>query len=283
MSSYIVTGVPPTNPIPLRILNPMPQSDLNYDYGYQRKRPVSHLNSKARSGAPNFRELTDAIHSFTLNWADRPLSTARALKQFYEQNRGGAFIMVDHEGGGREYVGRFSTPVEPVPTRNASWTIQSVQFDELPLIPMRHYPLNWDADAVWMDPIDFDGNLQVTVVSATPASPWTAAYEATARRGLDVSIAGTDAASWAQMQYLGYGFQLWARSGPDMGIAAVLLDGQPIGTIDFYSAAVTPSAVVFLYPAVPLGTHRVKLMSTNSKNAASSGTTIVWDSLRVMR
>ena len=278
MSSYTVTGVPPTNPIPLKVLNPTPQSDLNFDYGYQKKRPVTHLSTKARAGAPYFRDLTDLIHSFILNWADRPYSAARALKQLYEQNRGGAFIIIDHEAGGREYVGRFSTPVEPVPTMNKSWTIQSVQFDELPGIPMRHYPVSWDLDAVWLDAIDFLGNSQVTVTGT-----WIEAYEANARLGLDVSNPGSDAVSWAQMQYLGYGFQLWARSGPDMGIATVSLDGVQVGTIDFYSAVATRAALVFAYPSVPLGTHRVKLTSLNGKNAASSGTTIVWDSLRVMR
>ena len=270
-------GAAPAPP-PLRILNPTPFHELNYDYGYQRKRPVTHLTTKARAGAPYFRDVTDVMHSLVLNWADRSLKVTRELKQFYEQYRGGAFVLIDHEGGGRQYVGRFTTPVEPVPTRNITWTVQSVQFDELPGILAPRPPQDWQDDAIWMQPLDYEGNSMVTI-----SGTWATAANPLAEFGVEVVNANTDLLSWAQMQYIGYGFQLWGRTGPDMGIAGVWLDGVQIGTLDFYAAAAGKSAVLVNYPAVALGIHRVKLTSTNTTNAASTGNTIAWDSLRVMR
>jgi len=117
------------------VLNPTPAHPLNPDYGFQRKRPVTHLNAKANHGAPYFREITDVGHQFSLSWNDKLASHARQLKWYYEQYRDGFFTLIDHEGGGREYVGRFSTPIEPIPTGHNHWSIQQVLFDEVPGAP----------------------------------------------------------------------------------------------------------------------------------------------------
>ena len=50
------------------ILNPTPSHLLNPDYGWQRKRPVTHIATKANQGIPYFREMTDVGHQFLLNW-----------------------------------------------------------------------------------------------------------------------------------------------------------------------------------------------------------------------
>ena len=46
------------------ILNPTPKHPLNPDYGFQKKRPLTHIVTKANQGAPYFREMTDIGHQF---------------------------------------------------------------------------------------------------------------------------------------------------------------------------------------------------------------------------
>ncbi len=50
------------------ILNPTPTHPLNPDYGWQKKRPVTHVVVKASQGAAYFREMTDLAQQFQLNW-----------------------------------------------------------------------------------------------------------------------------------------------------------------------------------------------------------------------
>jgi hypothetical protein len=90
----------------------------------------------------------------------------------------------------------------------------------------------------------------------------------------------TDAAEW---KYFGYGFRLWSYKGPDMGIMQITLDGVVLGTVDLYAAAATASSVVFTAQSQVLADHRVKLSPTNTKNAASSGFTVLADAIEVMR
>jgi hypothetical protein len=90
----------------------------------------------------------------------------------------------------------------------------------------------------------------------------------------------SDAAEW---NYFGYGFQLYAYKGPDMGIMNVFLDGVSLGTVDLYAAAPTASAVVWTQPNTSLGIHRVKVSPTNTKNASSVAFIICADALQVMR
>ena len=88
-----------------------------------------------------------------------------------------------------------------------------------------------------------------------------------------------DAFSWT---YAGYGFRLWARRAPNLGIVEVLLDAASLGTVDLYAASETGNQPMFPELAVPLGLHTVKLKATNTKNAGSAAKTIVADALEVL-
>ena len=269
----------------LDILNPTPTHPLNPDYGFQKKRPLTHLNAKANQGVPYFREITDTGHQFSLNWNDKLASHARKLKWYYEQYRDGFFTLIDHEGGGRHYVGRFSQPVEPTPTAHNHWSVQQVVFDEIPGAPMLSYPDNWDHDAIWRLLLNDSGDRMVAAVSGTWSLLGTggSALAALAKSGyvfLNAGISTTDQAAYV---YAGYGFQLWAPGSTAMGIAAIYLDGVEVGTVDFYAAAPTASAALFSMPNVSLGLHTVALQPTNTKNGSSGGYVIAWDALKVMR
>jgi len=261
------------------ILNPTPTHPLNPDYGFQRKRPVTHLSAKANQGPPSFREVTDIGHSFALNWIDRMARDARKLKWYYEQYRDGFFTYVDHEGGGRHYVGRFSQPVEPIPTQHNHWTVQQVLFDEVPGAPMLVYPGNWMEDAIWRPLLNDFGNRMVAAVAGT----WTLAADANAHSLYHFSNAGTVTTDSAAYLYAGYGFQFWAPTGPGNGQANILLDGVVVETVDFYSAAPSVAASLFQLQNVSLGLHTVTLQPLNTKNSSSSGYTVMWDALKVMR
>ena len=260
------------------ILNPTPKHPLNWDYGFQRKRPVTHLNLKANRGVPFFRDITDVGHQFLLNWSDRPAHVAEELKRYYEQYRDGFFTIVDHESYGRHYVGRFSTPIEPVPTSHNHWAMQQILFDEIPGVPMVTYPNRWDWDAVWQLLIsDFND------VMAAASGSWTLTANAAAKSDYEYVGANTVTTDWAAYQYYGYGFQFWARTGSALGIGQLVLDGTVLGNVDFYSAAAAAPSALVTQLNVPLGIHLVQLNATNTKNSASSAKTILWDALRVMR
>lgn len=263
----------------LDVLNPTPTHPLNPDYGFQRKRPITHLNAKANQGAPYFRDITDVGHQFSLNWMDRLGHDARKLKWYYEQYRDGFFTLVDHEGGGREYVGRFSQPVEPIPTSHNHWSVQQVLFDEVPGVPMRNYPGDWDHDAIWRPLLNDFGQRMVAAVSGT----WTLAADLNAQSLYHFSNAGTVITDLAAYAYAGYGFQFLAPTGPACGQANILLDGVVVGTVDFYAPVPVKSATLFKLQNVSLGVHTVGLQPLNTKNSASSGYSIWWDALKVMR
>jgi hypothetical protein len=261
------------------VLNPTQTHPLNPDYGFQKKRPLTHLNAKAAVGLPYFREITDTGHQFSLNWNDRMASTARKLKWYYEQYRNGFFTLIDHEGGGREYVGRFSQPVEPQPTSHNHWSVQQVLFDEIPKAPMLIYPNDWQNDAVWGLLLNDFGDRMVAAVSGT----WTLATDTAAKSGYHFSNAGTVTTDQACYVYAGYGFQFWAPTGAALGKATVYLDGVSAGTVDFYSATSMPSSMLLQVQNVSLGLHTVILQPLHAKNASSSGYTVLWDALKVMR
>ncbi|MGO8759366.1 MAG: hypothetical protein ACLQG3_14700 [Terracidiphilus sp.] len=261
------------------ILNPTPTHPLNPDYGFQKKRPLTHLNAKANQGSPYFREITDTGHQFVLSWNDKLATHARKLKWYYEQYRDGFFTIVDHEACGRHYVGRFSQPVEPIPTSHNHWSVQQVLFDEVPLAPMLIYPNDWNNDAIWRLLLNDFGDRMAAAVSGT----WTLGANALAKSEYLFTDAGTVTTDQCSYVYAGYGFQFWAPTGPACGQATVLLDGTAVGTIDFYSAAAAASSMLLQVQNVSLGIHTVSLLPLNTKNAASSGMTVWWDALKVMR
>lgn len=111
---------------------------------------------------------------------------------------------------------------------------------------------------------------------------WTTTADATAHAGNEKSNVNTNTTDFALWVYAGYGFRLWARKGPALGIFEVLLDDTSLGNVDLYSASALGAQAVFTKLDVVLGVHRVKLRATNTKNAASSANTILADALEYL-
>jgi hypothetical protein len=97
---------------------------------------------------------------------------------------------------------------------------------------------------------------------------------------VDSTPATTDIAGYC---YQGYGFKLWAPTGPANGQASVLLDGVNVGTVDFYSAAAAASSCLLTVQNVQLGLHTLNLVPLMTKDGGSSGYNVLFDALQVMR
>lgn len=413
------------------ILNPSPTDPLNPDYGWQKKRPTTQAVLKASAGAAYFREITDIGHQFALNWgttvdSQKAWTDIARLKRYFEQYRDGYFTLIDWEGNQRQYVGRFTTPVEPIPVGHNRWAAQNVIFEEVPGAEMLVYPSDWANESIWRHTendfgdilpavdnwanwtlldeatpgsqgpigaavggsfeIEFatgesgtttaqpgsafemwvpagativgiqvsfvreiagDSNLLANTASiqlmkagspvGTPkssATDWTLSptqetygsssdlwgttwspsdfYNAGFGFGVEVAFDSTACTqksyadgdaylvtvyytlpepviesavtnAWAEMAYVGWGCQIWAPTGPAQGIADVYLDGVSQGTIDQYSASSQASSMLMQLQNVPLGTHLLQVVVSGTKNSSSSGYTIIFDSLKVMR
>lgn len=279
------------------ILNPTAGFDaalgdsMNPNYGFERKRPTTQLRKKAVGGTPWTREIQNAGHVFTLSWLGRTLACVQRLKQYYEQYEDGVFTLVDWDGGGRHYVGRFTTEVSPVETSNNKWDVQNVTFEEIPRQTMLQYPSDWDHDSILYLPYnDFGDQKLATSGTWAQAALGIAAPHITLggtdRQALLPTTVqqniGTTAGDWATFEYRGYGFKLWMLTGPNCGKCDVYLDGTLIQTVDLYAAAAAVSAVL-VQANTPLDIHDLQVVVDDTKNAASSGFLVQWYALQVMR
>ncbi|MFQ5817980.1 MAG: hypothetical protein ACE5H2_08505 [Terriglobia bacterium] len=111
---------------------------------------------------------------------------------------------------------------------------------------------------------------------------WSLVADATAHGGNEKQNTNLNTTDFALWVYAGYGFRLWARNGPDLGIFEVLLDDTSLGNVDLYAAAAAGAQPVFTKLDVPLGVHRIKLRATNTKNAAATGQIILADALEYL-
>ncbi len=255
------------------------QDNMNPDYGFTRSRANTRAVTKPAGGRPWSREVTNTGHSFRLGWMNRSYLCAQQIKRFAEQYEDGYFTIVDWDGGGRHYVGRFTGEVSIVEAGNDRYNVDSVTFEEMPGVPMLSYPSDWDGDGVFLGMVNDFGDL-----AASLSGTW-AQQNVVSAEG-DVSIVLTNAGTvgaFATMQYRGYGFRLHLAAGPSFGQVQVQLDGTVVGTVDCYAPQVEGLQQLFEWGSVPLDLHRVKVVVQGSRNAASTGTSVTLGSIQVMR
>jgi hypothetical protein len=284
------------------VLNPTPiwQSDIqdsmcpNYGYGFTRKRASTQLHKKAVGGSPWTRETQNTGHVFTFSWLGRSEACVERLKWYYEQYEDGYFTIIDQDGGGREYVGRFTSEVVPVETGNNLYDVQNVTFEEMPSVPMRNYPSDWDHDSILFSVNSDRGDQKLATSGAWTFANLSAAPAVTLggiARGaattypLQLAVMNNpgNAGEWACYEYRGYGFKLWLRQGPTYGKADVYLDGVLLTTIDCYAAADLGPQIVLTRQSVSLDIHRVKIICDGTQNASATDKKITWWALQVMR
>ena len=77
--------------------------------------------------------------------------------------------------------------------------------------------------------------------------------------------------------FVGSGFSLAMKRGPDQGVARILLDGNPIGDVDLYAASVEWQAWTLDSRGLADVSHTVEVVVTGQSNAASSGAEVNLD------
>jgi hypothetical protein len=254
------------------------QDSMCPSYGFTRKRTGTQLRKKAVGGTPWTRETQNTGHSFPLTWTARSWACVQKIKWYYEQYEDGFFTLIDWDGGGRHYVGHFTSEPNIVESGFGMFDVQSLVFEETPKAPMIEYPGDWDHDAITFY-VSNDWKDQKVATS----DAWTVTarnIEGHPQKTIDGP--GT-AGDWAQFEYRGYGFKLFLMKGPEFGQCQVLLDSALVTTVDCYAAVDVGPQMICMDRNVSLDIHRVKVIALGTKNASATGSAISWHSLKVMR
>lgn len=280
------------------ILNPTEGWDailgdsMNPSYGFTRKRATTQLHKKAVGGTPWTRETQNTGHVFQLSWLGRTWACVQKLKWYYEQYEDGLFTIIDWDGGGRQYVGRFTSEVVPTLTANNKWDVQAVTFEEMPQQQMVTFPSDWANDAIAFFITNDFGDQKLATSGAWTQTARNAVAGAQGTEHVSLATVGTPyvtmddpgtAGDWACYEYRGYGFRLYMPKGPEFGQVNVFLDGVLLLMIDLYNAADIGPQIVLARQNLPLDIHRVQVVCAGTKNVAATGAAASWYALEVMR
>jgi len=298
------------------ILNPVQgfwatiNDNPNPSYGFTRKTNANAQLARARMGSWYQRDNANDGYSFALSFMNRPWTTMLRLKQFYEIGKSGYFTVIDYDGGGRHHVGRFTSEPNPTQVANGKYNVQNLIFEEIPQARMLSYPsdfVNWTRTINVVDDflncaVAYQGNWTLqdigpsTFHPATPEPP--SSYPTPARLTVPSNyglVAGTAAAGdFAQVQYVGFGFQIVFPISSTYGTWDLLVDGQTVITalnftngeclseagyvpynspVSLYTPIITPnivgpigSTVTVSMPQIPLDVHRVKVVRNVNLN-----------------
>jgi hypothetical protein len=268
----------------------------NWSYGWIRKTASNKSLARPRLGRRYSRETMNAGYSANLNWIDRPYSTVLYLKRFYEQFQGGYFTLIDRDGHFRHHVGNFTTEPIGVETANGKYTIQGLTFEECPQARMLEYPNRFDESS---HPIYTVDDYLVTQIASQGAwlavlSPAMAGTSLNAPSSYEMLNAAPVAGDFAQVEYVGWGFQMAFRADPLLGLVDIYVDGVLyIGGFDL-SIPVPAGAPVWWVPAsdgqpgriqkidMPLDKHRVKVVAKNAPGTASTASGAIFPVIQVM-
>jgi hypothetical protein len=284
------------------ILNPLKGwwDDLgdnpNWNYGWTRKSSANKQLARPRLGRRYSREVLNAGYTMSLNWVDRPWATVLRLKTFYEQFQGGYFTIIDRDGNHRHHVGNFTSEPNAVETANGKYTVQGLIFEEVPQARMLEYPNDFVSSSHWIYALD--DYLCPTVASQ---GTWNAA--------LTPAMAGTSKAApssfewinpfpvagdFAQIEYVGWGFQMTLRTDTLLGLCDIYVDDVlfqqsmdlSTGTAPqvFVNGVMTPPVVGGFVQslAMPLDKHRVKIVARAAKGALSTTMGVIFPAIQVM-
>jgi len=260
----------------------------NPSYGTPRRTSNNNALVRTRLGAPYTRETLNQGFGFEFYFIDRPWTTMLRLQHFYQQFKGGYFTYVDWDGGGRHHVGRFTTAPNATQTANGKYTVQSLVFEEVPGARMLQYPadfFNWSRTINIVDDFLNPAVSGYPALSTTPA--WVAqlnpAYVPAAMRvgtnpaAYEFYNSGPAVGDYAQIQYIGWGFQMQFRADNTFGQVVVYVDGVAAIAIDLGNLAqltgsgypTMPTGMTFAgglltHTHMPLDMHRVKVMANGA-------------------
>jgi hypothetical protein len=256
----------------------------NWNYGWIRKTASNKKLAQPRLGRRYSREVMNGGYSASLNWIDRPFSTVQYLKRFFEQFQGGYFTLIDYDGCGRHHVGNFTSEPNAVETANGKYTIQGLTFEEAPQARMLTYPNDWANSSHWIFSVDDYLDPQVAsqgtwTPQLTPAMAGTTLNAPSSYEMYNPTPIYSD---FAQVEYVGWGFQMTFRTVPSFGTVSIYVDGHLLITQLSLTTGVSPGGTfadptnpfavdgIYTAPAVaggfvqclqlPLDKHRVKVI-----------------------
>jgi hypothetical protein len=258
----------------------------NWSYGWVRKTSTNKQIAKPRLGRRYSRELLNGGYSGNLLYIDRPYSTVLYLKRFFEQFQSGYFTLIDRDGGHRHHVGNFTTEPNAVQQANGKYTIQGLTFEEAPQARMLEYPNDFEKSSHWIFTLDDYLSPRVAsqgtwVPQLTPAMAGTTLNAPTSYELFNATPVAGDI---AQVEYVGWGFQMTFRNDPSFGICSIYVDehlfisnlnlSTGISVGGAFADPTNPFAVGGIYHAppiaggfvqclpLPLDKHRVKVVAS---------------------
>lgn len=258
----------------------------NWSYGWVRKSASNKQLAQPRLGRRYSRELMNAGYTANLNYIDRPYSTVLYLKRFYEQFQGGYFTLIDRDGGYRHHVGNFTTAPDAVETANGKYTIQGLVFQECPQARMLNYPSDFDNSSHMIYSVDdYLDPLVATQGAWTPQlTPAMAGTPLTAPSSYEMLNPAPVAGDFAQVEYVGWGFQMMFRTSALLGLCDIYIDGAIyISGLDLSTGngpGIAGGAVQKI--DLPLDKHRVKVVARAAAGAASRANGVIYPIIQVM-
>jgi hypothetical protein len=87
--------------------------------------------------------------------------------------------------------------------------------------------------------------------------------------------------NYVTLAFTGTQVRYYAVTASHHGIAAVSIDGGAEISVDLYSSVKTGNALKWTSPVLPSGNHTLKIRTTGTKNASSTGTVITLDRVEV--
>jgi len=254
----------------------------DYEVEIEDRDGVLRMESESRARILVQRQVPQRI--FTLPFRGRSTDQVEQLRD-WKRRFAASFFRFDHKtwlNNAGTYLTR-SFPVEwlddSLPERNV--LNDSYDFNVRLLegvgraLPGANYP---DPTAGHASYFKEEDHADASVLGGT----WTAGASGGAHGGQRRVNANTNTTDAFQWLYSGYGFRVWAQKDVDLGIFELFLDGVSLGNVDLYAGSGQASAAVFSRLNVNLGIHRVKIKATNTKNASSSGNSILADALEVV-
>jgi hypothetical protein len=257
------------------ILNPTAASQMNPTYSIPHKDPAIISSWQPRSGKPFSRVMMARGMEWQLHWDKVPFSTYLALRQWFRQYEQDFFSYFDIDDN-RYYSGQFLA--EPQFERVANNQVNiSATFVVCPTLPLFAYPSNWGVDSVFIEEKNGFGDQLPKYTGAWTINDLSGLYH----NGAGSFSSATNAT--AEIIYYGFGFRFWSIKSSAYGIVEISLDGTVLTTVDLFNASTLNSAPLFTQQNVQLGSHRVKLRVTGTKNGSSTGFFCFYDAIEVMR
>lgn len=256
---------------------------LDPDYAVAESIDPGVLRQRAASGRDLERKLRPPQRLFQLRFLERPTDEVEQIRDWYARFQSSFFnwlhkVYVNNAGTylQRRFPVVFAAEPEYELAQNEAWNVTVSLLEAVGrALPAANYP----------DPTA--GHPSFFIEEDAPdakalAGLWTVTADANAHAGQHKTNPNTNTTDAFQFLYAGYGFRLWAAKAPNAGIMKVLLDEVDLGNVDLYAAVAVASAPLLTKFDVPLGLHRVKLLATNTKNAAATGQLILADAIEAM-